>query len=214
MDSSTLARSAKATEIPARGEAVVPLDIPASYGYCFLWPAESLIFDGWFVEPQHTIAQSAKVHNIRDSSRIFPAASLVGRALVEQVGLTVSMPTPDWLTSFRLADRDLTPDQLDRVTALLHSYSATISQHATDLGRYPSTEGYIDLTDNRPIKQQYRRTSPKMQKVITAEVAALKDKGIIVDSRSPWSSPVVPVKKPDGSIRLCVDYRKLNEVTV
>lgn len=39
------------------------------------------------------------------------------------------------------------------------------------------------------------------------------DAGIVVPSDSPWTSPIVPVKKKDGSIRLCIDYRKLNEVT-
>ena len=41
----------------------------------------------------------------------------------------------------------------------------------------------------------------------------LEEAGIIVKLSSPWSSPVVPVRKPDGSICLCVDYRKLNTVT-
>jgi hypothetical protein len=44
-------------------------------------------------------------------------------------------------------------------------------------------------------------------------LADMKNKGMIEESDSPWSSPVVLVRKKDGSVRLCVDYRKLNDVT-
>ena len=42
----------------------------------------------------------------------------------------------------------------------------------------------------------------------------MKEARMIVDSKSPWCSPVRLVKKPDGSIRVCVDFRKVNNVTV
>ena len=42
----------------------------------------------------------------------------------------------------------------------------------------------------------------------------MKDAGMIVDSSSPWCSPVRLVKKPDGSIRVCVDFRKVNNLTI
>ena len=37
---------------------------------------------------------------------------------------------------------------------------------------------------------------------------------MIKESNSPWNSPLVPIRKPDGSLRICIDYRKVNAVTV
>jgi len=48
---------------------------------------------------------------------------------------------------------------------------------------------------------------------IHEELNFLLEQGQIVESTSPWSSPMIPVKKSDGRIRVCADFRKLNSVT-
>jgi hypothetical protein len=51
------------------------------------------------------------------------------------------------------------------------------------------------------------------REIIDKEIKEMLASGVIRESTSPWSSPVVLVKKKDGSWRYCVDYRRLNEVT-
>lgn len=64
-----------------------------------------------------------------------------------------------------------------------------------------------------PIKQRYYPVSPVMQSHIDKELDEMFRLGVIEKSKSPWSSPILMVKKKDGSFRFCVDYRKLNAVT-
>jgi len=65
-----------------------------------------------------------------------------------------------------------------------------------------------------PIKQKTRGVPYGFRESFRKTLMEMKEAGMIVDSKSPWSSPVRLVKKPDGSIRITIDYRKLNNVTV
>ncbi|XP_019185904.1 PREDICTED: uncharacterized protein LOC109180672 [Ipomoea nil] len=56
--------------------------------------------------------------------------------------------------------------------------------------------------------------TPKEMQELNAQLQDLLDKGYIYPSTSPWGAPVLFVKKKDGSLRLCIDYRELNQVTV
>nr|XP_027186773.1 uncharacterized protein LOC101514449 [Cicer arietinum] len=58
------------------------------------------------------------------------------------------------------------------------------------------------------------RMAPAKLKELREQLQDLLDKGFIRPSSSPWGAPVLFVKKKDGSMRLCVDYRQLNKVTV
>ena len=52
-----------------------------------------------------------------------------------------------------------------------------------------------------------------MQPEVDKEMSRILEQGVVEPGQSPWASPVVLVRKKDGSIRFCVDYRKLNAIT-
>ena len=71
----------------------------------------------------------------------------------------------------------------------------------------------IDTGDFTPIRCSPYRVPQKLEDDVNKEIANMLQTGIICPSTSPWAFSVVIVPKPDGTIRLCVDYRKLNSVT-
>ena len=108
---------------------------------------------------------------------------------------------------------DLTIEQQNKLRSLLHEYSdlfnENISDETTNLGEHS-----INTRDAIPTKVIYNRNSYKENEVIKSEIENMLKLKIIRPSRSEWTAPVVLVKKKDGSIRFCVDFRKLNNVTV
>uniref|UniRef100_A0A3B1IC10 ribonuclease H n=1 Tax=Astyanax mexicanus TaxID=7994 RepID=A0A3B1IC10_ASTMX len=71
----------------------------------------------------------------------------------------------------------------------------------------------VDTGDATPIKQHPYRLPPCKLKIVREELAYMQEIGVIEPGQSDWSSPVVLVPKPDGTVRFCVDYRKVNLVT-
>ncbi|XP_068208700.1 uncharacterized protein [Palaemon carinicauda] len=66
----------------------------------------------------------------------------------------------------------------------------------------------------QPIRQTPYRLNPRKAEAVRKEVSYMLENDLITPSSSPWSSPVVLVKKENGQDRLCFDYRKVNDLTV
>ena len=110
-------------------------------------------------------------------------------------------------------DKRLAAEQRQKMKDLLIKYRNVFSTNPKGPGLVTHVEHVIDTGDTRPIKQRSYRTSQKEDQYLKQEVEEMIDNGIIRPSASPWSSPVVLVGKKDGSLRFCIDYRKLNEAT-
>ncbi len=93
--------------------------------------------------------------------------------------------------------------------------SVELPKFDTVRGKTTLVEHVIRLKDNVvPVKQRYYPRNPAMQKIINDEVETMLDEGIIEPSDSPWSSPVVLIKKSTGKYRFCIDMRKVNDASI
>ena len=70
----------------------------------------------------------------------------------------------------------------------------------------------IHTGDVAPVRQPVRRVPPQRREDVRKLLNEMLERGVVEPSTSPWASPIVLVRKKDGSTRFCIDYRKLNDV--
>ncbi|XP_062585806.1 uncharacterized protein LOC134247460 [Saccostrea cucullata] len=121
---------------------------------------------------------------------------------------------PEHLRSVSLETLLLSKKQTDQLWRLLREYNDIFSKGDTDIGHFTDVKNQINLSDESPFKQRYRRIPLSMIDEVRTHIEQLLSAGIIRKSKSPFASNVVLVKKKDGSIRMCVDYRMLNKRTI
>ena len=106
-------------------------------------------------------------------------------------------------------DNDAQKEKLDRVLQRYRNAFGT----PNNVGRTSKVLHSINTGDSEPFKIPYRRLPLRKKVIAEASIAEQLKLGVIVPSNSPWSSPVQMVTKKDGTIRFCIDYRKLNGLT-
>ena len=136
--------------------------------------------------------------------------------------------TPEWevgtISSVHLAQAptegqlpsvpaSLTSEQQEDLHKLLKEYQDVFSKQGDPISSTSMVEHEIHTT-GRPIRQPFRRQNPIIREIEQQQVKEMLRDGVIRPSISPWASPVVMVKKKDGSMRFCVDFRQMNDATI
>lgn len=79
-----------------------------------------------------------------------------------------------------------------------------------ELGKFKDVQGHINISDSQPVRTPIYRYPEKAKQLIADMLEDMEAKDIIETSTAAWLSPIVLVKKPDNSQRMCLDYRKVN----
>ena len=109
--------------------------------------------------------------------------------------------------------KDLTEAQ-KTVAAKMLREADSFSNSGDDVGCAKDLQLKINLSDNRPVQKSYVAVPKPLYPEVKQYVEDLLNRGWVRKSRSAYSSPVVCVRKKDGSLRLCIDFRELNRRTI
>ena len=165
-----------------------------------------------------------------DIKKNTPIAQMEAANQVPPVSGSISVSESDNLPSLTEAERqallmdklDLTgleswpEEQANRARSLLGEYHNIFSVEKNEIGHTKETTHKIVLKDPEapPFKERFRRIPPPQVDEVREHLKLMLDAGTIRPSNSPWCNAVVLVRKKDGSLRFCIDFRRLNALTV
>ena len=104
----------------------------------------------------------------------------------------------------------LTDKMQNNIDAWMEEFGDVV---CTEPGLTDWVELAINTGDVSPVAQRPFNIPVALREAVSKKIEWLLEKGYVRQSQSEWGSPIVTVRKPDGSIRLCIDYKKLNSVT-
>ncbi|KAF0735495.1 hypothetical protein Ae201684_008062 [Aphanomyces euteiches] len=184
-------------------------------------PAHAIL-GTWMALPKDHLESTLDSHDSRartDNGQSSQTTDEPRRVLTQIGGPGVVCPvqsetTPTKELPIDCTESSLSIDQRELLRKTLMKFSDIFVDSSKAPGRTHLIEFSIDTGNNPPIRSVPYRTSKAEGDIMEAELNQYLDLGLIRPSKSPWSSPVLMIRKPDGSIRFCIDYRKLNSVTV
>ena len=105
------------------------------------------------------------------------------------------------------------PKLARKAVALLLEFHHVFSLEPNEIGCTDATEHVIELMKDEPFKERFRHIAPPLVDEVCQHIQEMLDGGAIRPSQSPWCNAVVLVRKKDGSLWFCIDFRHLNTQT-
>ena len=171
-----------------------------------------------------------------------PAGQVITRVLAANV-IPEGKPTPELIKKLDEQDPELAPPKLSikerqqllmqllkqegrldelaqwmpelarKFEQMLMEYHDIFSLDKNEIGCTDAAEHIIELLDEEPFKEKFRRIAPPLLDKVWEHLQEMLDGGAIHPSQSPWCNAVVLVRKKDGGLRFCIDFRWLNART-
>ena len=215
---------ADTTGVMARGlghsyllEPIASTKLPVQAAWALVAPSASRIP----VRLLNPSTQPVTVHKGTKIAFLEEADGLVISPVLDGGKTNVSSPSENILQEKRNqlwkmvqdAESELTETEADKLFQLLCSYADVFADSPDELGCTDAAQHQIYIGDSRPIRQPPRRIPAVQQEDVNRLLKNMQERDIIQPSNSPWASPIIMVKKKNGALRFCADYRKLNAVT-
>ena len=217
------------TEIPPHGETVIPVDVIYSHfkpgtdeGQWSTVPSEptpGLRVARTLINSESPVTAVRVCNTTQRPIRLHKGQS-VGTlqnvfAVTEPQPPATEKPllTESLASMLDQVDPTVSPEAKRNLSQLIESYQDVFSHSEFDLGCTELVHHEIDTGTNKPFRQPLRPQPRAHLPAIDRLLSEMQSQNIIEPCQSEWASNIVLVKKKDGSIRFCVDYRKLNDLT-
>ena len=105
------------------------------------------------------------------------------------------------------------PENAVAVRELVLAYHDVFTLESNELGCTSAIEHEIRIENDEPFKKWFQRIPPPLLEEVCASLRDILEAGVIHPSQSPWCNAVVLVRKKDGTLHFCVDFRHLNAHT-
>lgn len=106
--------------------------------------------------------------------------------------------------------RELNPTQQEQVRQVVAAFPTVLSARP---GRTTVTSHHIATILGQKVRENHRPLPKEMRETVRKELESMLTLGVVEESKSEWRSPIVLVPKPDGSVRFCIDFRKVNAIS-